>query len=134
MYIKIPKVLKEASANDEVKFVVFAGTGAYYCSGNDLSNFDKAAKIGKEAMAKEAQEILHKFVGAFIDFDKPLIACVNGPAVGIGVSTLPLFDIVWASDTATFNTPFVSLGQACEGASTYTFPYLMGHSKVSYFV
>uniref|UniRef100_A0A914Y075 Uncharacterized protein n=1 Tax=Panagrolaimus superbus TaxID=310955 RepID=A0A914Y075_9BILA len=134
MYREIPKALQEASANNDVKFVVFSGTGSYYCSGNDLSNFEKAAKIGKEKMAEESQAILQKFVAAFIDFDKPLIACVNGPAVGIAVSTLALFDLVWASDTATFNTPFVSLGQSCEGASSYTFPYLMGHSKASEFL
>uniref|UniRef100_A0A914YFK2 Uncharacterized protein n=1 Tax=Panagrolaimus superbus TaxID=310955 RepID=A0A914YFK2_9BILA len=48
MYHGIPKALQEASANNDVKFVVFAGTGSYYCSGNDLSNFEKAVKIGKE--------------------------------------------------------------------------------------
>uniref|UniRef100_A0AC34GAQ6 Uncharacterized protein n=1 Tax=Panagrolaimus sp. ES5 TaxID=591445 RepID=A0AC34GAQ6_9BILA len=135
MYHEIPRILEEASKNDDIKFVVFAGTGSYYCSGHDLSNFEKAAaKIGKEKMVEESIKICTKFVTSLIDFDKPLIACVNGPAIGVGVTTLALFDLVWASDSATFNAPFVSLGQSAEATSTYTFPYLMGHAKASEFL
>uniref|UniRef100_A0A914YDE4 ACB domain-containing protein n=1 Tax=Panagrolaimus superbus TaxID=310955 RepID=A0A914YDE4_9BILA len=134
MYNGIIKALEEASANKETKFVVFSGAGQYYCSGNDLSNFEKAAKIGKEKLADEARELFQRFVAAFIDFDKPIIGLINGPAVGISVTLLPLFNIVWASDSATFNTPFVAIAQSAEGTSTYTFPYLMGYAKASEFL
>jgi peroxisomal 3,2-trans-enoyl-CoA isomerase len=97
-------------------------------------NFQKAfelykgdLKAGSEASAK----LLQKFVAAFIDFPKPLIGAVNGPAIGIAVTTLGLMDCVIASDTATFQTPFSSLGQSPEACATYTFPAIMGYSRAS---
>lgn len=75
--------------------------------------------------------VLRSFVGSFIDFPKPLIAAINGPAVGISVTILGLFDIVYATDRATFHTPFMELGQSPEGCSSFMFPRIMGPSLVS---
>lgn len=75
--------------------------------------------------------LFHKFISSFIDFPKPIIGAVNGPAFGIMVTTLALMDTIVASDTATFTTPFTSLGQSPEGCSTYTFPQILGPSLAS---
>ena len=71
------------------------------------------------------------FVNALIAFPKPVVAAVNGPAVGLGVSLLPLCDIIYASDKASFYCPYTKLGQTPEGCASYTFPQAMGLAMVS---
>ncbi|KAJ6651294.1 hypothetical protein lerEdw1_021106 [Lerista edwardsae] len=130
MYNEIIKALEEAAKDDSV-ITVLTGNGDYYCSGNDLNNFANLAEGGVKEAAANGAELLKDFVKHFIDFPKPLIAVVNGPAVGISVTVLGLFDLVYATDRATFHTPFSNLGQSPEGCSSYTFPKLMGLTKAT---
>lgn len=130
MYIEIMQALEEAAKDDSV-ITVMTGSGDYYSSGNDLSNFTKISPEGVEKMAQGAGELLKNFVSHFIDYPKPLIAVVNGPAIGVTVTLLGLFDAVYATDKATFHTPFSQLGQSPEGCSTYLFPQIMGPTKAS---
>ncbi len=74
--------------------------------------------------------ICRNFTNAYIEFSKPLIAAINGPAIGIAVTVLGLCDLVYASDSASFHTPFMSLGQSPEGCSSLLFPRIMGYAKV----
>ncbi len=71
-----------------------------------------------------------KYTNAYIEFSKPLIAAVNGPAIGVAVTVLGLCDLVYASDSASFHTPFMTLGQSPEGCSSLVFPRIMGYAKV----
>ncbi|KAG8506943.1 Enoyl-CoA delta isomerase 2, mitochondrial [Galemys pyrenaicus] len=121
----------QAAGKDDSALTVLTGNGDYYCSGNDLTNFTDIPPGGVEQKAKDSAVLLRDFVSCFIDFPKPLIAVVNGPAVGISVTLLGLFDAVYASDRATFHTPFSHLGQSPEGCSTYTFPKIMGSAKAA---
>lgn len=130
MYNEIMLALK-AAGEDDSAITVFTGTGDYYCSGNDLTNFTNIPPSGVQEMAKNSAIMLRDFVGCFIDFPKPLVAVVNGPAVGISVTLLGLFDVVYASDRATFHTPFSHLGQSPEGCSSYLFPKIMGPAKAA---
>ncbi|CAG2100304.1 unnamed protein product [Medioppia subpectinata] len=134
MYDKWINALNTASADESIKLALITANGDYFSSGNDLSNFEKAFKEFKGDMnagAEQSAKILQKFVAAFIDFQKPLIGAVNGPAIGIAVTTLGLMDCVVASDTSHFQTPFSSLGQSPEACATLTFPFIMGYSRAS---
>ncbi|CAI9169009.1 unnamed protein product [Rangifer tarandus platyrhynchus] len=130
MYHDIVAALQAAS-KDESTITVLTGSGDYYCSGNDLTNFTHLSAGGPEEMARSGEVLLRDFVDCLIDFPKPLVAVVNGPAVGISVTILGLFDVVYATDRATFHTPFSHLGQSPEGCSSYTFPKIMGSSKAA---
>ncbi|NP_001009275.1 enoyl-Coenzyme A delta isomerase 3 [Rattus norvegicus] len=129
MYKDIMLALKNASTDNSV-ITVFTGVGDYYSSGNDLRNFINDAGEIQDKVTMCAV-LLREFVNTFIDFPKPLVAVVNGPAVGIAVTLLGLFDAVYASDRATFHTPFIHLGQNPEACSSYTFPKMMGSAKAA---
>ncbi|CAG0895817.1 unnamed protein product [Darwinula stevensoni] len=131
MYGEIVDALEKAAKDEKVVVTVTTGAGDYYCSGNDLSNFTKVDPTNIAGVAEEARKVLLKFVNAFICFPKPLIAMVNGPAIGISVTVLGMYDAVYASDKATFYTPFSILGQSPEGCSSYIFPRVMGFPKSS---
>ncbi|XP_026367203.1 enoyl-CoA delta isomerase 2 isoform X3 [Ursus arctos] len=129
MYQEIMLAL-EAASKDDSTITVLTGNGSYFSSGNDLTNF-VISPDELEERARRGAILLRDFVGCFIDFPKPLVAVVNGPAVGISVTILRLFDLVYASDRATFHTPFSHLGQTPEACSSYTFPNLMGPAKAA---
>lgn len=70
----------------------------------------------------------HTFACSFIDFPKPLVGVINGPAVGIAATTAALMDVLVAADTASFTTPFTAIGQTPESASSALFPRILGPS------
>lgn len=86
---------------------------------------------GPAKLAADSRELLFNYVKSYIHFPKLLVAGVNGPALGIAVTVLGLADVVFASEKATFKTPFTSLGQSPEGCSSYTFPAIMGPMKAN---
>lgn len=91
MYIRVTTILQEAANDPDIDVVVLTGTGDYYSSGNDL-----AAK--SQSLAGHGLESLKKYIDAFITFPKILVAIVNGPAIGIAATTLPLCDLVFAAE------------------------------------
>uniref|UniRef100_A0A8C5PBP7 Enoyl-CoA delta isomerase 2, mitochondrial n=1 Tax=Leptobrachium leishanense TaxID=445787 RepID=A0A8C5PBP7_9ANUR len=112
--------LEEAATDDSV-LTVLTGTSDYFTSGSDLTN-----ALERKEQSRANINPFRIFVKKFIDFPKPLIAVVNGPAIGIGVTILGLFDVVYATERATFLTPFTKLAIYPEGCSSYTFPKIMG--------
>jgi enoyl-CoA hydratase/carnithine racemase len=114
--------LADARASDAVRAVVLTGAGGAFSAGQDLSEMAQsttAPSAGGE----------HPF-GAFLDelcrFDKPLVAAVNGVAVGIGLTILLHCDFVYVARGARLRAPFVTLGVVPEAASSYLLPLVVG--------
>ncbi|XP_064598799.1 enoyl-CoA delta isomerase 2-like [Liolophura sinensis] len=131
MYEQIQQALKEAEEDKSVIVASMTGAGNFYCSGNDLGNFANVTPDKIPEMARKGGEILKRYIASYIDFPKPLVGLINGPAVGVSVTVLGLYDAVYAVDSATFHTPFTALGQSAEGCSSYIFPKLMGAAKAN---
>ncbi|XP_018017199.1 enoyl-CoA delta isomerase 2 [Hyalella azteca] len=146
MLSQLQTALNNAANDPDCSVVVITGKGEYFTSGNDVSNFltsDQPAQrkllgfpeagppLSVEDLARGGRDFFCKLVECIIDFPKLLIGVVNGPAVGFGVTILPLLDLVICLDTVTLWTPFVSLGLVPEGCSSYTFPRIMGPSTAA---
>lgn len=139
-FFSFMKVFKElmqvlhAAKFDDSCLVLLTGSGNVFCSGVDLHYVlgDEASNaLDKRQCVYEMARGIREFVTALAQFPKPLVAAVNGPAVGLGVALLPLCDVVYASDKATFSCPYRLLGQTPEGGASYTLPQTMGHAVAS---
>ncbi|KAI8869074.1 ClpP/crotonase, partial [Ramicandelaber brevisporus] len=112
----------------QVRVVVVTGRGSYYSSGADINLDDQAQQT---ANANQRDSAVADITRILIDFPKLIIACVNGPAYGFAVTTSALCDVVYASENARFQTPFMRWGFCVEGVSSVTFPRILGNSRAN---
>lgn len=117
MYRALDEGLASASKDDAVRAVVFSAEGDTFCAGNDVKDF--LAGLGDDPPVL-------RFLESLVRFDKPIVAAVHGPAVGIGTTMLLHCDLVYASDAAKLHTPFVSLGLVPEAGSSLLLPRRVG--------
>lgn len=125
MYEEMDNILRKDATDNNVVITIITGAGEYFSSGYDLKSATNTRSIN-DMLGK-----LSNMVETFINYPKILIAVVNGPAFGIGATLPALCDIVYASDKAFFDTPFVKLGICIEAAASFTFPVNLGRSKAS---
>lgn len=121
MYDAMAAALTGTRTDQSVRCVMIAGTPGAFCAGNDLDEFRQAATDG-EGLGDPVLRFLH----ALAYCERPLVAAVDGFAVGVGTTMLMHCDYVVASRNARFTTPFVGLGLVPEAASTLLAPRLMG--------
>ncbi len=117
MYEEVSTVLRKLSNSTEIEVICLTGAGDFYSAGNDLANFSQLKH--PLAIASHARGVCEKFVDSFIDCERPLVAAVNGPAVGIGATSLVLMDVVIMAEGSYLSTPFTALGQAPEGKNGF---------------
>lgn len=121
MYKALTAGLAEANADDGVKATLILGQPGIFCAGNDIMDF-----IGFAMNGGIGAPILD-YLKALVANAKPLIAGVDGGAIGIGTTMLLHCDYVVASERSVFATPFVDLALVPEAGSSLIVPELMGH-------
>ncbi|PXW31843.1 UNVERIFIED_CONTAM: enoyl-CoA hydratase [Williamsia faeni] len=122
MYTLLRHALLSADRDADVRTVIITGVGKAFTAGNDLNDF---------AIQADGQAPVQQFLRTIAGLSVPVIAAVNGLAVGVGVTMLLHCDLVFADQSATFQVPFVDIGLVPEAASTLLLPQLIGARRSS---
>lgn len=124
MYQTMSDAIESAQQEDNVRVVIIKGQGNCFTAGNDLHDFVATGN-------SDDQQLKNPFMQSLIECQLPIVAQVQGLAIGIGTTMLLHCDLVVCADNARFTMPFVDLGLVPEFASSYLLPKLAGHRKAS---
>jgi enoyl-CoA hydratase/carnithine racemase len=121
MYTALTGALREARVDPAVRAVLLTANGETFCAGNDIGDFmARSDGVGSSAGSL--------YIEGLVDFDKPLVAAVQGAAIGIGATMLLHCDLVYVSSNARLRMPFVSLGLVPEAGSSLLLPRRVGEA------
>ena len=124
MYAAMADSVAQAAADPAVRVVLFQGHESIFSAGNDIGDF-----LNQPPTTQESP--VFRFLRGIATFEKPLLAAVAGPAVGIGTTLLFHCDLVYAGDNAAFSMPFVNLGLCPEAASSLLAPRMFGYHRAA---
>jgi enoyl-CoA hydratase/carnithine racemase len=126
MYRAMSDAIDKAQNNPKIRCIIITGDSGVFTAGNDVEDFLKEGTAEIDVLrASNAVKFLYSLAHNV----KPIIAAVDGVAIGIGTTMMFHCDYVLASKTATFSTPFIGLGLVPEGASSLLMPRTMGHQR-----
>ncbi len=124
MYAALVDALAAAADDPAVRCVVVHGSDQVFTAGNDVQDFLMNPPHGEDSPVS-------RFLRGIATFGKPLLAAVNGPAVGVGTTMLLHCDLVYAGESARFSTPFAQLGLCPEAASSLLLPSVAGYQRAA---
>ena len=124
MYGALNEGLDQAEADAAIGAVVIRGAGGVFTAGNDIKDFARATQSGEPLAAV-------RFVRKIAGFSKPIVAAVEGLAIGVGCTLLLHCDLVYVSPDARFSLPFVNLGLLPEAGSSLLLPRRVGMARAS---
>jgi enoyl-CoA hydratase/carnithine racemase len=124
MYITMAELLNGAAKDDEIHVVLWHAAGNSFSAGNDIEDFMKNPP--PQGDSPQAQ-----LMQALIKFEKPLVAAVQGAAIGGGTTMLAHCDFVYAGESAKFQLPFVNLALVPEFGSSYLLPLRFGYTRAA---
>ena len=123
-------IVEGPAADPSVRAVVISGAGRGFSSGADLkAGFDPHPEDGYPDVKKELHDVYHPAIAGIRRLPKPVVACVNGPAVGIGCSLALACDLVLAAESSFFGLAFVNIGLMPDGGSTLFVPAAVGKAR-----
>jgi enoyl-CoA hydratase/carnithine racemase len=130
MYEKLIETFDEAERDAGVCALVVSGKGGVFTAGNDIGDF--LAIAAGTAGSRDARDFPgFRFITKLADFEKPLVAAIEGPAVGVGTTLCFHCDLVYAAASARFQMPFVDLGLVPEAGSSLLAPQRFGRAKAA---
>lgn len=124
MYGMAADALAKAGQDKDVRVVVLTGTRDCFTAGNDLNDFLTNPATGMDSPVA-------RYLANLANFEKPIVAGVNGPVIGVGTTMLLHCDMVVAAENSVFSLPFVKLGVCPEAASSYLLPLLAGYHRAA---
>jgi len=130
MYEALIDAFDKAGRDPDVGALVLSGNGGVFTAGNDIGDFLSIAS--RAAGSPDAAAFpASRFVARLADFEKPLVAAVDGQAVGVGTTLCFHCDLVYATPAARFHIPFVNLGLVPEAGSSLLAPQRFGRAKAA---
>ncbi len=126
---ELRQVLEGDAAADSVRAVLITGAGRGFSSGADLKSGFEPADDGMPNLYKELHELYHPVIAAVRRIEKPVVAAINGAAVGIGCSLALSCDLIMAAETAFVGLAFVNIGLMPDGGSTAFVPPAVGRAR-----
>jgi 2-(1,2-epoxy-1,2-dihydrophenyl)acetyl-CoA isomerase len=127
---ELKSVIEGEASERSVRAVLVTGAGRGFSSGADLkAGFDAHPEDGKPDVRKELHGLYHPVIAGIRRLEKPVVAAVNGPAVGIGCSLALACDLILAAESAYFGLAFVNIGLMPDGGSTLFVPAAVGKAR-----
>jgi 2-(1,2-epoxy-1,2-dihydrophenyl)acetyl-CoA isomerase len=123
------QVIEGEAADASVRAVLVTGAGRGFSSGADLKAGFEPAEDGMPDIKKELHDLYHPVIAGVRRLPKPVVAAVNGPAVGIGCSLALACDLIMAGESAYFGLAFVNIGLMPDGGSTAFVPPAIGRVR-----
>src|SRR3954451_19006325 len=129
--VDLRAAVEQAAADDEVRAVVITGAGRAFSSGADLRAGFDATPEGHPDVGSALRDRYHPIITSVRRMPKPVLAAVNGPAVGIGCSLALACDLIVARESAYFLLAFVNIGLVPDGGSSFLIPARVGHARAA---
>jgi enoyl-CoA hydratase/carnithine racemase len=137
---EVRSAIETAEGDDQVRVIVLTGAGRGFCAGADMSLLSGVATRGVDEATKEralqagatregVRPDFQKKYSYFPAVEKPVIAAINGPIVGLGLVVALYCDLRWVSDSARFSTTFARRGLIAEYGMAWMLPRLVGHAN-----